>query len=59
MISNGNLFNLTLKHNWLLEGLHPDYDGFIPFGTKEAKSTDGIAAYTIFKSYSHPIKGEK
>lgn len=40
------------KHNWLLEGLYSEYDDFIPIGTKEAKSTDGIAAYAIFKVYS-------
>ena len=40
------------KYNWLLEGLHSEYEDFIPLGTKEAKSTDGVAAYAIFKLYS-------
>ena len=44
------------KHNWLLEGLHAEYEDFIPLGTKEAKSTDGIAAYIIFKLYSGGVK---
>lgn len=43
------------KHNWLLEGLYPEYEDFIPIGTKEARSTDGIAAYAIFKLYSRGV----
>jgi predicted helicase len=43
------------KYNWLLEGLRPDYDGFMPLGTKEAKATDGVAAYAMFKIYSRGV----
>jgi predicted helicase len=44
------------KYNWLLEGLHSEYEDFLPLGTKEAKSTDGIAAFAIFKLYSNGVK---
>ncbi|MFN5855417.1 MAG: type ISP restriction/modification enzyme, partial [Pseudanabaenaceae cyanobacterium] len=44
------------KYNWLLEGLHSEYEDFLPLGTKEAKSTDGIAAFAIFKLYSGGVK---
>ena len=43
------------KYNWLLEGLHSEYEDFIPLGTKEAKSTDGIAAFALFKLYSRGV----
>jgi predicted helicase len=44
------------KYNWLLEGLHSEYEDFIPLGTQGARSTDGIAAYAIFKLYSNGVK---
>jgi predicted helicase len=40
------------KNNWLTDDLKDEYEDFVPLGTKEAKSTDGIAAYAIFKLYS-------
>ena len=38
------------KHTWLTEGLHAEYDTFIPIGSKEAKHTRG--GETIFNLYS-------
>ncbi len=40
------------RHTWLTEGLHTEFDTFIPIGTKEAKATKGKAVGVIFKTYS-------
>ena len=40
------------RHAWLTEGLHDDFDDFIPMGTKEAKKKKGIAKDVIFKTFS-------
>ena len=40
------------KHTWLTEGLHAEYDTFLPMGSKEAKAQKGVAADVIFKNYS-------
>ena len=29
------------KHTWLTEGLHAEFETFIPMGTQEAKAGDG------------------
>ena len=39
------------QYTWLTEGLHADFDTFIPIGTKEAKSQKGEAANVLFKTY--------
>ena len=44
-----------VRHTWLNEGLHAEFDTFIPMGTKEAKATKGIAANVIFKTYCRGI----
>ncbi len=38
------------RHTWLTEGLHAEFDTFIPMGNKEAKNTKG--GETIFNLYS-------
>ena len=39
------------KHNWLTEGMHDEFESFLPMGTKEGKaSADG--AGVIFGTYS-------
>ena len=38
------------KHTWLTEGLHAEFDTFIPMGSKEAKSTKN--GKTLFNLYS-------
>ena len=44
------------RHTWLTEGLHAEFDTFIPMGTKEAKAVKGEAVNAIFKTYSHGVK---
>ena len=40
------------RDTWLTEGLHPEFETFIPMGTKETKASKGEAAGVIFKTYS-------
>ena len=44
------------RHTWLTEGLHTEFDTFIPMGTKKAKAVKGTAANVIFKTYSNGVK---
>ena len=46
---------IDAKHTWLTEGLHAEFETFIPMGTKEAKAKKGIATDVIFKTYSRGI----
>ena len=43
------------RHTWLTEGLHAEFDTFIPIGTKKAKAVKGAAADVIFKTYSNGV----
>ena len=43
------------RHTWLTEGLHAEFDDFIPMGTKEAKAQKGEARDVIFKTYSSGV----
>ena len=40
------------RHTWLTEGLHAEFETFIPIGTQEAKAVKGEAVDVIFKTYS-------
>ncbi len=40
------------RNAWLTEGLHAEFDTFIPMGTKEMKAAKGAATGVIFKTYS-------
>ncbi len=40
------------RNTWLTEGLHAEFDTFIPMGTKEMKAAKGAATGVIFKTYS-------
>jgi predicted helicase len=40
------------KHTWLTEGMHDEFEGFLPMGTKEAKQKTGEGVEAIFKIYS-------
>lgn len=58
----GNYFNLNYqaiepdkKYTWLTEGLHAEFDNFIPLGTKKAKATRGKTESVIFKIYSRGV----
>ena len=43
------------RHTWLTEGLHAEFDTFIPMGTKAAKAGKGAAVDVIFKTYSFGV----
>ena len=55
----GNIAWQTLQPNaqyiWLTEGLHAEFDTFVPIGTKEAKAVKGETANVIFKTYCRGI----
>ena len=40
------------RNTWLTEGLHTEFETFIPMGTKEAKAGKGEEVDVIFKIYS-------
>ena len=40
------------RYTWLTEGLHPEFDTFMPMGSKEAKAAKGEVVDVIFKVYS-------
>ena len=40
------------RNTWLTEGLHAEFDTFIPMGNKAAKAAKDAAVYVIFKTYS-------
>ncbi len=44
------------RHAWLTEGLDPEFDTFLPMGTKEAKAQKSAAVDVIFKTYSNGVK---
>ena len=44
------------RHTWLTEGLHAEFDTFLPMGTKEAKALKGVTTNVIFKTYSNGVK---
>ncbi|MBC8134909.1 MAG: N-6 DNA methylase, partial [Fibrella sp.] len=43
------------KGNWLTEGMHSDFDDFLPIGAKENKSSAGSAG-AIFSTYTIGVK---
>ena len=43
------------QHTWLTEGLHAEFDTFIPMGTKEAKAQKDVAENVIFKTYCRGV----
>ena len=44
------------KHTWLTEGLHSEFDEFLPLGSKEAKGAKTEADGVVFKTYSGGVK---
>ena len=46
---------IDAKDTWLTEGLHAEFETFIPLGTKEAKSAKSETDDMIFKTYSRGI----
>ena len=47
---------IDAKYTWLTEGLHAEFDTFIPMGTQEGKEAKGQSVEVIFKVYSSCIK---
>ena len=43
------------RYTWLTEGLHAEFDTFIPMGTKEAKAKKGAVTGVVFKTYSRGV----
>ena len=43
------------RYTWLTEGLHAEFDTFIPMGTKEAKNIKNGNEETIFSLYSYGV----
>ena len=44
------------RYIWLTEGLHAEFETFIPMGTKEGKAAKGEAMDVIFQIYSNGVK---
>ena len=44
------------RHTWLTEGLRPEFETFIPMGSKQARIERGEAVDVIFKTYSNGVK---
>ena len=44
------------RYTWLTEGLDPEFDTFLPMGTKEVKAQKSAAVDVIFKTYSNGVK---
>ena len=44
------------RHTWLTEGLHAEFETFIPMGAKKAKAEKDEATDVIFKTYSNGVK---
>jgi predicted helicase len=43
------------KHTWLIDGLHSEFDEFLPLGTKETKKAKTEAVGVFFKFYGHGV----
>ncbi len=43
------------RYTWLTEGLHAEFETFIPMGTREAKSAEDEVDDVIFKTYSSGV----
>ena len=44
------------RHTWLTEGLRPEFETFIPMGSKQARIERGEGVGVIFKTYSNGVK---
>ena len=44
------------RQTWLTEGLHAEFDAFLPMGTKKAKAVKGTVVDVIFQTYSNGVK---
>ena len=46
---------IDARYTWLTEGLHAEFETFLPLGTKKAKAGKGEAVDVLFKSYSRGV----
>ena len=44
------------RYTWLTEGLHAEFETFIPIGTQEAKAEQSEGRDVIFQTYSNGVK---
>ena len=44
------------RNTWLTEGLHAEFEVFVPLGSKEAKAAKGNAVDVIFQRFSNGVK---
>ena len=44
------------RYTWLTEGLHAEFETFIPMGSKEAKAGKGEAVDVLFHTFSNGVK---
>ena len=44
------------RYTWLTEGLHAEFETFLPMGTKEAKAGQGEAVDVLFHTFSNGVK---
>ena len=44
------------RYTWLTEGLHAEFDTFIPMGSKQVKGFKGTAVDVIFKTYGGGVQ---
>ncbi len=44
------------RHTWLTEGLHAEFETFVPLGSREAKAAKGEAADVLFHVFSNGVK---
>ena len=44
------------RHTWLTEGLHAEFNTFMPMGSKEARAAKEATVDVIFKTYSNGVK---
>ncbi len=48
--------SIDARHTWLTEGLHTEFETFMPLGSKEAKATKGEAVDVIFHTFSNGVQ---
>ena len=44
------------RHTWLTEGLHAEFDTFLPLGSREAKAVKGEVVDVLFHIFSNGVK---
>ncbi len=47
------------RHTWLTEGMHKEFEDFVPIGSRVAKLASTIQAQTIFKTYSAGVSTQR